>query len=328
MLESIISPKKSEAKPWDLLILAFVVSTIAIWLGGFLGGLMNAPTSILVLVIIVIALAPLMHRVLSYEEEKDERMVSEGKVEKVLADKGLTSPKTAHREMEYVTGFFSRHSGVIVMYSFLFVGLVISFSFWFTVLPYQSDEVWMPSSSDVFGTQNTTIGQLRRQISGEQTGMAAAACYTDGEIERVRTAKFTSIYDNNVRVMVFCFMASFLFGAGALWIISWNASIVGVFIGAKIRQELSNLPALHAYFTGFPKYSLGIALWGIPEIAAYLIAGVAGGIISVAVAKHHFRSEGFWFTVYDGTLLMIFAIFLILLGAWVEHFFVPVPICK
>jgi uncharacterized membrane protein SpoIIM required for sporulation len=327
MLESVISPKKAEAKPWDLLVLAFVVSTIAIWLGNFLGDLINAPTPILVLVIIVIALAPLMQRVLSFEEEKDERIVSEGKVEKVLVDKGLVPPATAHKSREYAIGFFPRHSGVIVMYSFLFVGLVISFSFWYTVLPYQSDDAWIPASSEVFGIQNTTIGQLRRQVTGEQTGMAAA-CYAGEAVEREKSARFFSIYDNNVRVMVFCFVASFLFGAGALWIISWNASIVGVFIGAKIRQELSSLPALHAYFTGFPKYSLGIALWGIPEIAAYLIAGVAGGIISVAVAKHHFSSEGFWLTVYDGTLLMLFAIFLIYVGAWVEHFFVPIPVCK
>ncbi|MBN2517521.1 MAG: stage II sporulation protein M [Candidatus Altiarchaeota archaeon] len=330
MLESIISPKTAERNPWDMLVLGVIVSSLAIWLGFYLSNSLKANPSILILALIVVALAPLIHRILSMEEEKDERIVREEEIEETLIEKKIIDGECVHKERKYFTSFFtsffSRHSDVILLYCFLFLGLMISFSFWFTVLPMETAEN-LPSSGIVFQEQTGAIKAIAKSF---QSGKAVGddECIPKEQESMARWGKFERIYDNNIGVMIVCFGASFLFGAGALWIISWNASVVAVFIGQKIKEELSNLPALHAYFTGFPKYSLGIALWGIPEIAAYLVAGIAGGIVGVAIAKHRFRSECFWFTVYDGALLMLFAIFLVFLGAWIEHFYVSINICK
>lgn len=107
MLESIISPRTAERSPWDMVILGFLIASVSIWVGFYLSDYINAPTSILTLVVTVMALAPLMHRVLVLEEEQEE--------------------KAYHNS---VWGFVTRHLDVIGMYSFLFIGLLAAFSFW------------------------------------------------------------------------------------------------------------------------------------------------------------------------------------------------------
>jgi len=310
MLEYIISPQTAKKNPWDMLILGIIITSLAIWLGYYASGFLGVSASILILAIIVISLAPLMHRVLSLEEEEEEEAAH-------------CKPKSWLCES---SGFITRHSDAMALYSFLFVGILISASFWFVFLPADGDGM-IPTSGNVFGDQLRAI-EGRVEAIEEIEGMHipepdASGQLTAGEVNEGRARMFQVLYENNIRVMMMCFIASFLFGAGALWIIAWNASVVAVFIGEKIRNELANLPALQAYFMGFPTYSLGLALWGIPEIAAYLVAGLAGGIISVAVAKHQFKSDEFWFTVFDGSLLLLLAISLIFVGAWIEHFFVP-----
>ncbi len=292
MLESIISPGTAERKPWDMIILGFIISSVALWLGFYLAEYIPASPSILVLVITVMALAPLMHRVFVIEEIEEE--------------------EAKHNS---VWGFITRHTDIISLYSFLFIGLLISFSFWYVFLPYEAGNI--PSGDEIFSLQASTISSLQKQISGGATGMAVE--------ENSRSANFVRLFNNNLRVMIFCFLASFLFGAGALWIMAWNASTIGVFIGNKIKTVIvTGTSPVEAYAAGFPQYSLGIALWAIPEVLAYLIAAIAGGIVSIAIVRHHFKSEKFWLAVFDGVFFMIIASFLVILGAYIEHFFLPV----
>lgn len=272
MLESVISPGTAERNPWDMAILGFAVSSFAVWAGFYLSEIIAAPASMLALAIAVMALAPLIYRVLAIEEEKEE----------------LASHKSP-------AGFITRHLDVIGVYSFLFIGLLLSSAFWYVALPYESSE--FPSSSAVFGVQRSTISVVREQITGNAVE---------------EQAYFQRLFENNMRVMWLCFLASVLFGAGALWLITWNASVIGVFVGSKIQQDL--LAGL-----GFP---LGMSLWAVPEVLAYLVAAFAGGIVSVAVTRHHFKSEKFWLTILDAGLFMLIAAFLVFTGAYIEHFFV------
>ncbi len=293
MLESVISPGTAERKPWDMAILGFVITSVAILLGYYLSIFLGAPSSMIVLAVIVMALAPIMHRIIVIEEWEEEACC-------------LGSP----------TGFITRHLDVIGMYSFLFIGLMAAFSFWYLALPYEA--AGAPESGEIFGIQESAITGLQQQITREGAHISGAA------VSQAISAqdKFTRLYSNNMKVMLFCFLASFLFGAGAIWLIAWNASTIGVFIGGIIKTNLAGMSPIQAYLMGFPYYSLSIALWAIPEILAYLTAGIAGGIISVAIARHHFRTERFWMTVFDALLFMIISAFLVFFGAYIEHFFV------
>jgi uncharacterized membrane protein SpoIIM required for sporulation len=288
--------------------LGFIVASVAIWVSYYLSQHISADESMLVLALTVMALAPLIYRVLSIEEEKEE--------------------SASH---ESLTGFVTRHFDAICLYCFLFVGLLAAFSFWYVMLPYESTS--MPSASGVFGLQDTAISSLRQQITGQPnsqnqttgsiTGQATGT-ECDLRQEATRIEHFNRLSTNNLKVMAFCFFASFLFGAGALWLIAWNASVIGVFIGSLIKAKLASLSAIQAYAVGFPMYSLSIALWAIPEVLAYLVAAMAGGIVSVAVARHHFTSERFWLTLFDAALFLLISFFLVILGAYVENTFIVI----
>jgi len=62
---------------------------------------------------------------------------------------------------------------------------------------------------------------------------------------------------------------------------------------------------------------------GIPEITAYFVAGLAGGIISVAVIRHDFGTDKFRKILMDSVDLIVIAILLLVFSAIVEVFVTP-----
>ena len=114
-----------------------------------------------------------------------------------------------------------------------------------------------------------------------------------------------------------------------MFILTWNASVISVAIGNFIRSHLSNIAntvgfvSIGSYFQIF---SLGILRYmthGIFEILAYFTAGLAGGIISVAVIRHDFRTKKFEHIVLDSADLLIISIFILVLAAFIEVFVTP-----
>ena len=92
---------------------------------------------------------------------------------------------------------------------------------------------------------------------------------------------FTLIFFSNLKVLVFCILFAVLYGVGAIFILTWNASVIGTAIGNFIRLRLAESSN---YFYVASLGLLRYMIHGIPEILAYFIAGLAGGIISMA--KH------------------------------------------
>ncbi len=176
--------------------------------------------------------------------------------------------------------FWQMHEKYIMAMLFFFFGLSVTIAVWTMVLP-----------SSFFQVQMLKINQIQGKITGDAaTSMAA----------------FNKIFSNNMQVMSFSFIFSFVFGAGAIFVIVWNAAILGVYIG-QISKSLWHIPLV----------SLGFLPHGIPEIAAYLLAGLAGGLISAAIIRgHHIKiveKVGL-----DGLKLMVLAVFMVLIAAFVE----------
>ena len=122
---------------------------------------------------------------------------------------------------------------------------------------------------------------------------------------------------------------SFVYGSGAIFILTWNASVIATAIGNFIRTNLSSYAAaaglqkfgayMHIVSIGLLKYTIH----GIPEILAYFVAGLAGGIISVAVINESFTTKGFSKALIDSSDLLIIAVLLILISALLEVFITP-----
>ena len=66
------------------------------------------------------------------------------------------------------------------------------------------------------------------------------------------------------------------------------------------------------------------AFHGIPEIFAYFIGGLAGSIISVAVIREKFGTKNFEKVVLDSSDLVLIAVLILILAAFIEVFITPV----
>ena len=63
---------------------------------------------------------------------------------------------------------------------------------------------------------------------------------------------------------------------------------------------------------------------GVFEIAAYFVAGLAGGIISIAIIKHDFGSDKFIHVLTDSIDLIVLSLVMLVVGAIIEVYVTPV----
>lgn len=200
------------------------------------------------------------------------------------------------------------HAKALKAFILLFIGMTLAYAFWYVVFSGETIGV-------LFEAQSATI----RAINGHFT-----ASVTE------RLAEFSHIFLNNVRVLIFCILFSFLYGSGAIFILSWNASVIGTAMGNLVRNGLAEAAQLFGFEKvahHFHVISYGLiryAIHGVPEILAYFVAGLAGGIISVAAIKHDFGTQKFEHILLDSADLLLLAL-VILFGAgilevWVTPF--------
>jgi uncharacterized membrane protein SpoIIM required for sporulation len=184
------------------------------------------------------------------------------------------------------------HKDVLGIIFFLFLGLVTSFVTWYLVLP---SEV----NARLFSSQVQAITSINANIQGSF----------------IQVSLLELILANNFKVLLFCLLFSLLYGAGAIFIITWNASVLGIAIGNEIRLNLSNaLPYFQAIPLGIGRYMVH----GIPEIIAYFLAGIAGGIISAAVIRYRPNNKKFKRVLFDSLDLIILASIILIISGLIE----------
>ena len=200
------------------------------------------------------------------------------------------------------------HSHALSFFMWFFIGATLSFAFWFVFLPQGMSET-------LFATQTSTILEINGNATGKVIGVFDS---------------FSKIFFNNLRVLVFCLIFAFVYGFGAIFVLTWNASVIGVAIGNFIRSNISLISSLfgaEGAMMYFKAISLGIlrySIHGIPEILAYFVGGLAGGIISVAIIKHDFRTKNFEKILLDSSDMIIISVVLLLVAALLEVFVTPI----
>jgi len=123
-----------------------------------------------------------------------------------------------------------------------------------------------------------------------------------------------NIFANNIYVLIFTILFSLALGAGAIFILAWNASVIGAAVGIFSKESLMKLPL------GILRYMIH----GIPEISAYFVGALAGGIVSVAVIRRDLKGERMWRILEDALLLLIIAVVILFLASLLEVFITPV----
>ncbi|MFC1774860.1 stage II sporulation protein M [Nanoarchaeota archaeon] len=194
------------------------------------------------------------------------------------------------------------HAKVVRFFMFFFVGLTFGFAFWYVVLPFAD-------SVNIFQIQLKTISSLNQQVTGNVA----------------QVALFSKIFLNNLKVMVFSIVFSFIFGSGAIFILTWNGSVIGAAVGSFINLYLFKIPSqdLLVYFQAIVMSVLRYFVHGIPEITAYFTAGLAGGILSASIIRGRFK-ENFEKILLDFSDLTIISILLLLIAGLLEVFVTPI----
>ena len=201
------------------------------------------------------------------------------------------------------------HRATIPFFIFLFLGMVSAFTFFFTVLP-------DATVNQIFNVQISTIQSVNSKIMSQLSGQFF------GDF-------FPLVIFNNLKVMTFAVLFSFIYGSGAIFILTWNASVLGVAIGSLIR-ELVAATATSVGAVGIGTYFGAVSIsfsryliHGIPEIGAYFVAGLAGGIISVGVLRYQLFDEKFMVVMKDALFLLIVAVILVLISGAIEVLISP-----
>ena len=212
-----------------------------------------------------------------------------------------------HEDLEIKEEYplIKQHSKAALFFLMLFLGFSLTFSLLYLFLPSNLLKT-------TFSAQISTIHAINRP-----TGSA------------ISLDIFMKIFANNMRVLFFCIFFSFFYGAGAIFILAWNASVIGAAIGSlarsKINESLVKFGFVNAghYFNALYLGVLRYTPHGLLEVIGFFVGGLAGGIISVAVVNHDFGSREFNHIIADSLDLLILAIIIIFLAAIIEVYVTP-----
>ncbi|MFC1691143.1 stage II sporulation protein M [Nanoarchaeota archaeon] len=196
--------------------------------------------------------------------------------------------------------FFHDHKDIYEIYFFLFLGIFMSYLV-MGIYVYNTDEF------DV-------AFNFQQDFLEKQQGVTEETLKDFKEKEINPTINnFLGILSNNLSVALICFALSLFYGAGAIFLMMLNASVFSTFILMVIK---------HASKTIFHAFSvIGIFfIHLLPELGGFLLAAIAGGIISKALLVEKIGSTSFKNVMKDATVLLLVSFGMIIVGAALEVF--------
>ena len=279
MLESMFNPKRLEKGPWKMLFIGILYASLSLILvKWFFSGdaVLSQYSGMIVITFCVMLILPFMYFIITEEESEDEE----------------------------VFGFFSVwriHKDAIYSFLWLFLGFLIAFSFWYIVL----------QDANLFNAQIETF--CRINSPGDITSCVEGYSLDKTTGATVKEIRLLSIIENNVYVMIFTLILSLIFGAGAIFVLAWNASVIATAISIFAHNKISEIPM------GILRYMIH----GFPEIAAYFISALAGGIFGVGILRNGFKDRRFLHVIENTVALLFIALAILLIAAVMEVYITP-----
>ena len=184
----------------------------------------------------------------------------------------------AHEEAEDMAEIgkhiWERHGDVIADYLFMFAGMTVSFLGWYKFLPATKQAIFFKSQITMLGLQIDPA----------------------------------TILLTNIKILVVFIALAVVFGAGAVLLLAWDASITAVLIGNM--------------FVAGGNISASLPMFGfkILEALGFSAAAIAGGILSVALVRKHYKSKKFHFVLLDVTTLFSLAVLVIVAAALLKAY--------
>jgi uncharacterized membrane protein SpoIIM required for sporulation len=282
MLEMLINPRVAEKQPWKMFFIGLIYASLSLVLTKWFfsnDAVLSQFSGMIVVTFCVMFSLPFMYYMIKQEEEEDEQ----------------------------IEGFFRvwhEHSDAIYAFMWLFLGFIIAFSFWHIIL----------NDPNLFNAQIETYCRINSLGNFEDCinkytfveGLNPTGAVT-------REMRFLSILENNVYVMIFTLIFSLIFGAGAIFVLAWNASIIATAIRIFAESKISGIPI------GIARYMIH----GFPEIAAYFITALAGGILGVGFLRNGIRNPRFLRVIENTVILLFIAILILIFAAVIEVYLTP-----
>jgi uncharacterized membrane protein SpoIIM required for sporulation len=279
MFELLLNPKKAERKPWELFFVGLFYASLALLFVNWVfasNPIFSKYVSMLTITFTVILSMPFIYFTMKMEEEKEVRYSNE-------------------------TSLLKEHSKAIISFLWLFLGFLAAFSVFYIIFPSFAGQNFQ-AQIEQYCNINMPLhyNDCIKQYGGSLSLVGAAS----------GNSNFIEIFVNNIYVLIFSLVFSLVFGAGAIFILAWNASVIATAIGIFSHSSLANLPGS----------VLRYMIHGLPEIAAYFTAALAGGIIGIAIIRNDLKSERFWHIMKDALDLIIIALIILVAAALIEVF--------
>jgi len=280
MIESMFNPERREKGPWKMIFIGILYASLSILLvKWFFSGdaVLSNYSGILVVTFCVMFTIPFMYFIIKEEEGEDEESF------------GLLSVWRIHKEAIY-------------SFLWLFLGFIIAFAFWYMIL----------QDSTLFNAQLQTYCMINSP--GSVNSCVQKYDFSNPTGATTQGLRFMSIIQNNVYVMIFTLIFSLIFGAGAIFVLAWNASVISAAISIFSEQKVSEIPL------GILRYMVH----GFPEIAAYFMTAMAGGIFGVGIIRNGVKSKRFLHVIENTVILLFLALVILVLAAVIEVYLTPV----
>ena len=281
MLESLINPKKVEKGAWKMLFVGLLYGSLSLLLVHWFFAkdvVLSQYSGILIVTFCVMFSLPFMYFIIKKEEEEDEQV------------EGFLEVWRVHKDAIYAL-------------MWLFLGFVIAFAFWYMVI----------QNPTLFNAQIETYCMINSPGNIEHCVSEYALSESNISGGATKELRFLSIIENNIYVMIFTLIFSLIFGAGAIFILAWNASVIASAIGVFTQYKIAEIPL------GIVRYMIH----GFPEIAAYFITALAGGMFGFGVIKHGIKDRRFIRVIENVALLLFLAIIILIVAAAIEVYLTP-----
>lgn len=182
-----------------------------------------------------------------------------------------------------------RHEKELMIYLSFFLGVMIVFVIAVFLLP-----------DSFFSPQNEII-----------KGITGFATFQTGNFADVNI--LSTILLNNLEIFLLAFALSFVISAGMIFILVWNASVLGVFLSEIISTNLI--------------IALSYLPHGLLEISGFMLAGVAGALLSHQFEhfkKGHHNKSVFRGILKDIGILLFIGVIVIIVGGLIETFILQI----
>ena len=281
MLETLINPSEAEKGPWKMFFIGLLYGSLALILVHFFFAqdYLAKYSGLIVVTFCVMFTLPFMYYLIRQEEKSDE-------------------------QVETLLGIWKVHSDAVFALMWLFLGFVIAFAIWNIIL---ADPNLLNAQIGTYCSINSP-GQVDSCI--QKYSITGNSIATGDATSGIR---FLSILQNNIYVMIFTLIFSFIFGAGAIFVLAWNASVISAAISIFTKYQINQIPL------GFARYMIH----GIPEIGAYFITALAGGIFGVSAIRNGIKSKTFFRVVENSIILLFISIAILIFAAIIEVYVTP-----